>query len=186
MSRDIKLQAPLSDADVESLRIGDRVLLSGIIYTARDAAHKRLVELMDNHQPLPFDLKGAVIYYVGPAPAPPGKPIGSAGPTTSYRMDAFAPILIAEGLKGMIGKGGRSREVIEAIKTYKAIYFGAIGGAGALIAKSIVSSKIIAYEDLGPEAIRMLEIKDLPLFVINDIYGGDLYQEGTEKYAEAP
>ncbi len=186
MSREIKLQTPLTDADVESLRIGDRVLLSGIIYTARDAAHKRLINLMDAGSPLPFDLKGAVIYYVGPAPAPPGKPIGSAGPTTSYRMDPFAPRLIAAGLKGMIGKGSRSQEVIEAVKRYKAIYFGAIGGAGALIAKSIVSSEIIAYEDLGPEAIRRLEVRNLPLFIINDTFGGDLYQEGMEQYAQAP
>jgi len=186
MSRDIRLQTPLTDADVEPLRIGERVLLSGIIYTARDAAHKRLIELMDTNQPLPFDVKGAVIYYVGPAPAPPGKPIGSAGPTTSYRMDPFAPRLIAAGLKGMIGKGNRSQEVIEAIRKYKAVYFGAIGGAGALIAKSIVSSEIIAYEDLGPEAIRRLEVRDLPLFVINDTVGGDLYQEGMKRYAQAP
>ena len=186
MSREIKLKTPLTDADVESLRIGDRVLLSGIIYTARDAAHKRLIDLIDAGKPLPFELKGSVIYYVGPAPAPPGKPIGSAGPTTSYRMDPFAPRLIAAGLKGMIGKGNRAPEVIEAIKRYKAVYFGAIGGAGALMAKSIVASEIIAYEDLGPEAIRRLEVRDLPLFVINDTVGGDLYQEGMKQYAEAP
>ncbi len=186
MAREIRLETPLTDADVTPLRIGDRVLLSGVVYTARDAAHKRLVDLMDHDQPLPFDLRGAVIYYVGPAPAPPGKPIGSAGPTTSYRMDPFAPRLIAAGLKGMIGKGNRSEEVIAAIKRHKAIYFGAIGGAGALIAKSIVSSEIIAYEDLGPEAIRRLEVRDLPLFVINDTVGGDLYQEGMKRYAQAP
>ncbi len=184
MSRNIKLQTPLTDADVESLRIGDRVLLSGIVYTARDAAHKRLIALMDAGKPLPFDLKGSVIYYVGPAPAPPGKPIGSAGPTTSYRMDPFAPRPMAAGLKGMIGKGNRAPEVIEAIQKYKAVYFGAIGGAGALMAKRIVSSEIIAYEDLGPEAIRRLEVKDLPLFVINDTVGGDLYQEGMKQYAQ--
>ncbi len=186
MSREIKLQTPLTDADVESLRAGDRVLLSGIIYTARDAAHKRLVDLMDAGKPLPFDLQGSVIYYVGPAPAPPGKPIGSAGPTTSYRMDPFAPRLMAAGLKGMIGKGNRAPEVIEAIQKYKAVYFGAIGGAGALMAKSIVASEIIAYEDLGPEAIRRLEVRDLPVFVINDTVGGDLYQQGMKEYAEAP
>ncbi len=186
MSQEIKLKTPLTVADVESLRIGDRVLLSGIIYTARDAAHKRLIDLMDVGKPLPFELKGNVIYYVGPAPAPPGKPIGSAGPTTSYRMDPFAPRLLAAGLKGMIGKGNRAPEVVEAIKKYKAIYFGAIGGAGALMAKSIISSEVIAYEDLGPEAIRRLEVKDLPLFVINDTFGGDLYQEGMKRYAEAP
>jgi fumarate hydratase subunit beta len=184
MSREITLQTPLSDSDTTPLRIGDRVLLSGTVYTARDAAHKRLVDLMDRGKPLPFDLKGAVIYYVGPAPAPPGKPIGSAGPTTSYRMDAFAPRLIEAGLKGMIGKGARANEVIEAIKTFKAIYFGAIGGSGALIAQSIVASEIIAYEDLGPEAIRRLEVKNLPLFVVNDTYGSDLYEEGVKKYAE--
>jgi len=184
MNREIHLQTPLSDSDIIPLRIGDRILLSGTVYTARDAAHKRLVDLMDNGKPLPFDLKGAVIYYVGPAPAPPGKPIGSAGPTTSYRMDAFAPRLIEAGLKGMIGKGARANEVIEAIKTFKAIYFGAIGGSGALIAQSIVASEIIAYEDLGPEAIRRLEVKNLPLFVVNDTYGSDLYEEGVKKYAE--
>jgi fumarate hydratase subunit beta len=186
MSREIKLQTPLSDAEVESLRAGDRVLLSGIIYTARDAAHKRLIDLMDAGKPLPFELQGSVIYYVGPAPAPPGKPIGSAGPTTSYRMDPFAPRLIAAGLKGMIGKGNRAPEVIEAIQKYKAVYFGAIGGAGALMAKSIVASKIIAYEDLGPEAIRKLEVRDLPVFVINDTVGGDLYQMGIEAFAKVP
>ena len=184
MSREITLQTPLSDSDTTPLRIGDRVLLSGTVYTARDAAHRQLVDLMDRGKPLPFDLKGAVIYYVGPAPAPPGKPIGSAGPTTSYRMDAFAPRLIEAGLKGMIGKGTRANEVIEAIKTFKAIYFGAIGGSGALIAQSIVASEIIAYEDLGPEAIRRLEVKNLPLFVVNDTYGSDLYEEGVKKYAE--
>ncbi len=186
MSREIRLQTPLTDEAVTPLRAGDRVLLNGTVYTARDAAHKRLIALMDDNQPLPFDLKGAVIYYVGPAPAPPGKPIGSAGPTTSYRMDPFAPRLIAAGLKGMIGKGNRSSEVIEAIRRYKAVYFGAIGGTGALIAKSIVSSEIIAYEDLGPEAIRRIEVRDLPLFVINDTVGGDLYQEGMKRYAQAP
>ena len=186
MSREIKLQTPLTDADVEALRIGDRVFLSGIIYTARDAAHKRLIDLMDAGKPLPFNLQGSVIYYVGPAPAPPGKPIGSAGPTTSYRMDPFAPRLMAAGLKGMIGKGNRAPEVVEAIKKYKAVYFGAIGGAGALMAKSIIASEIIAYEDLGPEAIRRLEVRDLPVFVINDTVGGDLYQEGMQQYAETP
>ena len=180
------MTTPLTDEDVSKLQAGDIVYLNGTIYTARDAAHKRLVDLIEAGEELPFDLQGSVIYFVGPTPPKPGEPIGSAGPTTSYRMDPFAPRLIAAGLKGMIGKGNRSQEVIEAIRKYKAVYFGAIGGAGALIAKSIVSSEIIAYEDLGPEAIRRLEVRDLPLFVINDTVGGDLYQEGMKRYAQAP
>jgi len=173
---------PISDEVVKSLKAGDRVLISGVIYTARDAAHKRLVELLEQGKPLPFDIKGAVIYYVGPTPAPPGKPIGSAGPTTSGRMDAYAPKLIAAGLKAMIGKGGRNPEVIEAMKRHKAVYLGATGGAGALISLKIKSSEVVAYEDLGPEAIRRLEVENFPAIVINDTVGGDLYKEGQNKY----
>jgi len=178
----IRLTTPLADADVEKLSAGDPVLLSGAVYTARDAAHARLVELVRDGKPLPFDVRGQVIYFVGPTPAPPGRPIGSAGPTTSYRMDPYSPILIGLGLKGMIGKGKRSAEVVEAMKRHKAVYFGATGGAAALIAKRIVSSEIVAYEDLGPEAIRRLEVVDFPATVIIDCRGGDLYAEGRKKY----
>jgi len=177
-----KLKTPLSDEDVEKLNIGDKVFLTGIIYTGRDAAHKRLIDLLDAGKALPLDVRGQIIYYVGPAPAKPGQPIGSAGPTTSYRMDAYAPQLMALGLKGMIGKGNRAPEVVEAMKKYKSIYFGATGGAGALIAKSIKKAEILAYEDLGPEAIMKLEVEDFPAVVINDVRGNDLYVEGAKKY----
>lgn len=177
-----KISTPLSDDVIKSLKSGDRVLLSGKIYTARDAAHKRLVELLDRGEKLPFDIKGQVIYYVGPAPAKPGYVIGSAGPTTSYRMDAYTPKLLSVGLKGMIGKGMRNDEVKKAIKKYKAIYFAAIGGLGALLSKKIKSAKVIAYDDLGPEAIREIEVEDFPLIVINDCYGNDLYIKGVEEY----
>ena len=176
------LKTPLSDSDIEKLRIGDKVFLTGVVYTARDAAHKRLVSAIEKGEKLPFDLKGAVIYYVGPAPAKPGYPIGPAGPTTSYRMDPFTPILHQHGLKATIGKGERSKEVIEALKKYKACYFAATGGVAALISKCIKKAKIIAYEDLGPEAIRELYVENLPLIVANDCYGGDLYKEGKQKY----
>ncbi|MGI6684730.1 MAG: Fe-S-containing hydro-lyase [Bacillota bacterium] len=177
------LTTPITDADLEKLKIGDQVLISGVVYTGRDAAHKRLVDLIDQGEELPLDLKGQVIYYVGPAPAKPGQVIGSAGPTTSYRMDAYAPVLMEKkGLKGMIGKGLRNTKVKEAMVNYKAVYFGATGGAGALLAKCIKSSEVIAYPELGPEAIRKLVVEDLPLTVINDIYGGDLYEEGVKKY----
>lgn len=180
---EIKLNTPLSDSDVEKLKIGDKVLLSGVIYTGRDAAHKRLFELLTKGEPLPIDLKGAVIYYVGPAPAKPGYPIGPAGPTTSYRMDPYAPLMLENGQKGMIGKGNRGEEVIEAMKKYKGVYFAATGGVAALIAKSVKSVDIVAYEDLGTEAIRRLEVEDFPCIVANDCHGGDLFEEGTKKYA---
>ena len=183
MHEAIRLTTPLEDRDVEKIRIGDRVLLSGVIYTARDAAHKRLVQLLHEDKPLPFDLRGQAIYYVGPSPAKPGNPIGAAGPTTSYRMDAYAPELIARGLKAMIGKGARNQDVRDAMRQYKAVYFAAIGGAGALIARSILSAEVIAYPELGPEAIRRLEVKDFPIIVANDIHGGDLYSEGMKTYA---
>jgi fumarate hydratase subunit beta len=179
---EIKLKTPLRDADVEKLKIGDKVLLTGVIYTARDAAHKRLFDLIAEGKSLPVELRGQVIYYVGPAPAKPGKPIGSAGPTTSYRMDAYAPKLMELGLKGMIGKGNRSAEVVEAMKKFKAVYLGATGGAGALLARSIKKAEAVAYEDLGPEAIQRLEVEDFPVIVINDTRGNDLYVEGAKRY----
>ena len=184
MSKEIRLTTPLSTQDVEKLNIGDKVLLSGVLYTGRDAAHKRLLDLIADAKELPIDIQGQVIYYVGPTPAKPGKPIGSAGPTTSYRMDSFAPKLIELGLKGMIGKGNRSQAVIDAMKQYKAVYFGATGGAGALIAKRIKKAEIVAYPDLGPEAIRRLEVEDFPVTVVNDTKGNDLYVEGIKRYAE--
>jgi fumarate hydratase subunit beta len=182
---EIRLKTPLTDKDVEKLKIGDKVLLTGVIYSARDAAHKRLFDLIQEGNPLPIDIRGQVIYYVGPAPAKPGKPIGSAGPTTSYRMDAYAPKLMELGLKGMIGKGNRSAAVVEAIKKNKAVYFGATGGAGALLAKSIKKAETVAYEDLGPEAIQRMEVEDFPVVVINDTKGNDLYVEGAKKYRKA-
>jgi len=182
MSEPIRIKTPLSDGDVERLKAGDRVLISGVIYTGRDAAHKRLVDLIDRGGELPLDLRGQIIYYVGPTPARPGKPIGSAGPTSSYRMDPYSPKLMEKGLKGMIGKGMRSQEVIEAMKKYKAVYMAAVGGAAALIARRIKKSEILAYEDLGPEAIRRLEVEDFPAIVVNDIWGNDLYVEGVRRY----
>ncbi len=172
----IKIHTPLTDNEVAGLRSGDRVLLTGIVYTARDAAHKRLYELLQLGKPLPIDLHGQVVYYVGPTPAKPGRVIGSAGPTTSGRMDAYTPALIACGLKGMIGKGIRNKDVKDAIRKYRAVYFGATGGAGALLAQRIKKAEVVAYEDLGAEAIYRLEVEDFPLVVINDIYGGDLYE----------
>ena len=180
-----KMTTPLKDEDIEKLKICDIVYLSGTIYTARDAAHKRLVDLIDANKELPFDLQGSVIYFVGPTPPKPGEPIGSAGPTTSYRMDSFSPIHISKGQKGMIGEGKRNEAVKEACKKYKAVYFGATGGAGALIAKRIKKAEVIAYPELGPEAIRKLEVEDFPVTVVNDCYGGDLYEEGRKKWAKA-
>ncbi|HHY59489.1 MAG TPA: Fe-S-containing hydro-lyase [Clostridia bacterium] len=179
-----RIQAPLTDEVVESLRIGDQVYISGTVYTARDAAHKRLVELLNRGEALPFDIKGQIIFYVGPSPAKPGAVIGSAGPTTSYRMDAYTPPLLAQGLKGMIGKGSRSQAVKDAIVAHKAVYFAAIGGAAALTAERIKKADVVAYPDLGPEAILKLEVEDLPVIVVNDCYGGDLYIEGMKKYSQ--
>ena len=183
MSQPIRLKTPLTDADLEKLRAGDKVLLNGVIYTGRDAAHKRLFDLLQEGKPLPVDLKGQVIYYVGPAPAKPGQVIGSAGPTTSGRMDAYSPKLMETGLKGMIGKGMRRKEVVEAMKKFKAVYFAATGGAGALLAKAVKKAQVVAYEDLGPEAINRLEVEDFPVIVVNDTKGNDLYEEGMRKYA---
>jgi fumarate hydratase subunit beta len=178
----MRIVTPLSDELVEELRAGDKVRISGTIYVGRDAAHKRLVAALDAGETLPFDPDGQIIYYMGPAPAKPGDPIGSAGPTTSYRMDPYAPRLMEVGLKGMVGKGNRSLQVREAMKKHKAVYFGAIGGAGALIAKSIRSATVIAYDDLGAEALRRLEVEDFPAIVVNDIYGGDAYEDGLRQY----
>ncbi len=177
-----RIKLPLTDKVIEELKAGDNVLLSGVLYVARDAAHKKIVEALDKGQTPPFDIKGQIIYYMGPAPAKPGNVIGSAGPTTSYRMDSFSPRLMEVGLKGMIGKGQRTQAVLDAMKKYKAVYFAAIGGAGALISKSIKKADVIAYEELGAEAVRKLEVEDFPVTVINDIYGGDLYQQGKTKY----
>ena len=182
MTEPIRLKTPLTDKDVERLKIGDRVLINGVIYTGRDAAHKRLSDLFKKGKELPFDIRGQIIYYVGPTPAKPGQVFGSAGPTTSYRMDAYAPALIEKGLKGMIGKGMRSDAVKEAMKKHQAVYFAATGGAGALLAKKVKRAEVVAYEDLGPEAIRRLEVEDLPVIVINDVRGNDLYIEGERKY----
>jgi fumarate hydratase subunit beta len=180
-----KITLPLTEKAVEDLKAGDNLLLTGVLYVARDAAHRRLIESMDRGEPLPFDIKGQTIYYMGPSPAPPGRVIGSAGPTTSTRMDVYTPRLLAAGLKGMIGKGVRSQEVKDALKKYKAVYMAAVGGAGALISKTIVKSEVVAYPELEPEAILRLEVKDFPATVINDIYGGDLYIEGKKKYSRA-
>jgi fumarate hydratase subunit beta len=175
MSTEYKLQTPLTDEDIEKLRAGDKVLLSGLVYTARDAAHKKIVAALEKGEEPPFPLQGAVIYYVGPSPAPEGRPIGSAGPTTSYRMDSFAPYLHSLGVKASIGKGKRNQEVKDALKIHKGVYLGATGGAGALISQCIEKARVIAYEELGPEAVRVLKVRDFPLLVINDAFGGELY-----------
>ncbi|MCL0058962.1 Fe-S-containing hydro-lyase [Dehalococcoidia bacterium] len=177
-----RIRLPLHAEVIEKLRAGDQVRINGIIYSARDAAHKRLVEALDRGEKLPFEIEGQTIYYMGPSPARPGRVIGSAGPTTSGRMDVYAPRLMEVGLKGMIGKGSRSQEVKDAMRRYKAVYFAAIGGAGALIAKSIKKAEVVAYDDLGAEALRRLEVEDFPATVINDIYGGDLYEEGKARW----
>lgn len=177
-----RLQAPLSDEDILKLKAGDNVLISGIIYTARDAAHKKLVELMDKGEPLPIDLNGQFIYYVGPTPARPGQAIGSAGPTTSGRMDAYTPKMLVHGMKACIGKGFRSAAVKEALIEHKGVYLAAVGGAGALLSKRVIKSEVVAYPELGAEAIHRLEVVDFPATVINDAYGNDLYDEGAKQY----
>jgi len=178
----LNISTPLNERTIEQLRSGDHVYISGIIYTARDAAHKRMIEALHRNEKLPFDVSGQVIYYTGPTPARPGAVIGSIGPTTSGRMDAYAPELLAAGLKGMIGKGNRSKAVRDAITGCRAVYFAALGGAGALIAPTIKKAEVIAYADLGTEAIYRLQVEDFPAIVINDIYGGDLYEEGRAKF----
>jgi fumarate hydratase subunit beta len=180
-----RIALPLTDETVADLKAGDDVLLTGTMYVGRDSAHKRIVEALDQGKPLPFDVKGQTIYYMGPSPAKPGQVIGSAGPTTSGRMDSYSPRLMAEGLKGMVGKGMRAPAVKEAMQKYKAVYFAAIGGAGALISKAIKKSQVIAYEELGAEALLKIDVADFPVIVINDIYGGDLYEEGKAKYRKS-
>ena len=181
----ISVKAPLSREDARKLKAGDSCLISGVIYTARDAAHKRLCELVAQGKELPMDMKDAVIYFVGPTPAKEGQAIGSAGPTTSYRMDAYSPTLIAQGQTGMIGKGKRDGSVIAAMKEHGAVYFGAIGGCGALLSKCIKKAEVIAYEDLGAEAIRRLEVEDFPVVVIIDSEGNNLYETGRNAYLES-
>jgi fumarate hydratase subunit beta len=180
-----KLQTPFTEEKALDLHAGDIVYITGVIYTGRDSAHKRLVDSMKGGEvPTPFDLKDAIIYYVGPTPTPPGKVIGSAGPTTSGRMDIYSPYLMENGLRGMIGKGNRGPAVLEALKKYKCVYFQATGGAAALVAKRITKAEVIAYEDLGPEAIRRLEVVDFPVLVVNDCYGGDLFATEIAKYKQ--
>ncbi len=178
----ISVKTPLTREEAKKLKAGDSCLISGVIYTARDAAHKRLCELIAQGKELPLDIKDSVIYFVGPTPAKPGQAIGSAGPTTSYRMDAYSPDLIAIGQTGMIGKGKRGPEVVAAMKKYGAVYFGAIGGCGALLSKCIKKAEVIAYDDLGAEAIRRLEVEDFPAIVIIDSYGNNLYETGRANY----
>ena len=184
MTSPIKIQPPLTEDVIVKLKAGDRVLITGVIYTARDMAHKYMVDGHNKGEKLPFDLAGQILYYTGPTPAPSGKPIGSAGPTTSYRMDKYTPTLLELGLKGMIGKGPRGQEVKDAIKTHKAVYFAAIGGAGALISRAIRNAEVIAYPELGTEAVMRLEVEDFPAVVVNDVHGSDLYQIGVEQYRE--
>lgn len=178
----MKLTTPLTDNLVERLHAGDKVSITGVIYVGRDSAHKRLVAALDAGQPLPFDPHGQIIYYMGPSPAKPGDPIGSAGPTTSGRMDVYTPRMLEAGLKGMVGKGNRTQAVRDAIRKYKAVYMAATGGAGALIAESIKKSETVAYAELGAEALLRLEVVDFPAIVVNDIYGGDAYEDGVKQY----
>jgi fumarate hydratase subunit beta len=177
-----RLVTPLTTAEVEKLHAGDNIVLTGYIYTGRDAAHKKMVDLLQNGEKLPFDPEGQVIYFVGPTPAKPGQVIGSAGPTTSGRMNKYSPKMIAAGLKGMIGKGEMGPEVAEALKKHRGVYFVATGGAAALIAKRITESELVAYEELGPEAIRRLKVVEFPVIVAQDCHGGNIYVEGVEKY----
>jgi fumarate hydratase subunit beta len=178
----MNIKSPIEEEVIEKLTAGTKVTISGVIYTARDAAHHRIVQALERGEELPFDLTGQTIYYMGPSPAPPGRVIGSAGPTTSSRMDKYTPRLLAAGIKAMIGKGGRSVEVREAIKKHKAVYLAATGGAGALLARTIKQAEVIAYEELGTEAILKLTVEDFPAIVANDIYGEDLFEQGRAKY----
>ena len=179
------VQLPLADDAIERLRVGDSVYLTGAIYTARDAAHRRMIEALQKRQPLPIDIRGQVIYYVGPTPAKPGEIIGSAGPTTAMRMDPFTLPLLEAGLKGTIGKGGRGPQVREALQKHRAMYFLAVGGAGALLSKQIRRVEVVAYEDLGTEAMRLMEVAEFPLVVCNDIHGGDLLEQGKAQWRQA-
>ncbi|RJX27551.1 MAG: Fe-S-containing hydro-lyase [Dethiobacter sp.] len=179
-----RIRAPLTDSDVMELKSGDNVLFSGVVYAARDAAHQKLADLLEAREQWPVDLKGQVIYYVGPSPARPGKVIGSAGPTTSGRMDAYTPSMLAQGVKALIGKGSRNESTRRALQKYKGVYLAATGGAGALLARAIKESEVVAYPELGPEAILRLVVEDFPAVVINDAYGNDLYEEGRRHYAE--
>lgn len=181
---DKHITLPLTEELAKTLHAGDNVYLTGVIYTSRDAGHKRMCEALARGEKLPIDPQDATIYYVGPTPAKPGKVIGSAGPTTSYRMDAYAPTMLSVGARGMIGKGARSKEVIDAMKKYSGVYFGAIGGAGALLAKCIKSAEIVDYEDLGAEALRKLYVEDMPLVVVIDSYGNNLYETGRKEYLD--
>lgn len=178
------IEPPFTDEMIRSLKAGDMIYLTGTIYTARDAAHKRLCEMLDRGEPMPFDFKGQVVYYAGPTPAKPGKPIGSVGPTTGGRMDAYSPTLIAQGLKVMIGKGTRSKEVVEALKRHTGVYFAAIGGSAALMARSVESAEVIAFEELGTEAIRKLQVKEMQVVVAVDCYGNDIYTIAREMFQE--
>lgn len=183
MSEIKHITTPLTEATVKSLKAGDSVRISGVIYTARDAAHKKMVEALERGEKLPVDLHDQIIYYVGPTPAKPGQQIGSAGPTTSGRMDKYAPAIMEQGLRGMIGKGLRSREVVEAMKKHKAVYFAAVGGAAALIAKTIKKYEVLAYEELGAEALARLTVEDFPAIVVIDSEGNNFYEEGIKKYS---
>jgi len=185
VAESIKIQLPLKDADLERLHAGDHVLLSGVIYSARDAAHRRMIASLQKGEELPFDIRGQTLYYVGPTPARPGRVIGSAGPTTSMRLDAFTPALLEAGLKGIIGKGGRGPAVREALKKHKAVYFLAVGGTGALVSLRIKKVDIVAYEDLVTEAVRRMEVEDFPAIVVDDIYGNDLLDMGKAQYRQA-
>jgi fumarate hydratase subunit beta len=176
------LTPPLTDEVIEALRAGDRAAITGVLYTARDAAHRRVVELLDRGDPLPLDLAGQITYYTGPSPAPPGRAIGSAGPTTASRMDPYAPRLLAVGLKAMIGKGARGAEVREALRKYRAVYLTTTPGAGALLSRHIIAAEVVTYADLGAEAIYRLEVQDFPVIVANDCHGGDIYEQGVREY----
>ncbi len=178
-----EVRPPLSEADIEALKAGDRVRITGVLYTARDAAHGRLFPLIERGERLPIDVKGQIIYYTGPSPARPGDVVGSIGPTTGGRMDPYTPALLKLGLKATIGKGARSQPVKDALRQYKAVYFGAIGGAGAVLSQFVKKLEVVAYEDLGTEAIRRLEVEGFPAIVINDCHGGDLYEDGRKAYA---
>jgi fumarate hydratase subunit beta len=178
----IRLQTPLTGEGNESLRTGDVVLISGVLFTARDAAHARIKEAIENEESLPFDPEGQIVYFTGPAPARPGHALGPAGPTTSSRMDPYSPLLIERGLKGMVGKGIRSEAVLESMREHGCVYFGAVEGTAALLADRVKEAEVVAYEDLGAEAVRRLVVEDFPVVVVNDLHGGDLYREGRERW----